>query len=167
MVEGQSLRSKKCLFLPWVSLDMLRKSSSQYCQCKITKSKSNSSFTLKNLLLPITSASNVLKLDQSDSFPFWNKVRVVKSIIKVNSKIHQNSPNLSWMHCMETLNFITFETCKTFTLRLSQISAISKITVLKRCVWDKFCFQKLGVMKGSFKVKVLSDFDFRNFWRKW
>ena len=42
---------------------------------------------------------------------------------------------------------------------------IEKFTVLKWCIRDKFRLQKLGVTKGFFKVKVLSDFDFGQFLR--
>ena len=47
------------------------------------------------------------------------------------------------------------------------IMKVKKFTVLKWCIWDKFRLQKLGVTKGFFKVKVLSDFDFGHFLRNW
>ena len=47
------------------------------------------------------------------------------------------------------------------------ILKVKKFTVLKRCIQDKFRLQKLGVMKGFFKVKVLSNFDFGDFWKNW
>ena len=43
------------------------------------------------------------------------------------------------------------------------ILEIEKFTVLKWCIGDKFCLQKLKVTKGILIVKVLSDFDFGNF----
>ena len=40
-----------------------------------------------------------------------------------------------------------------------------KIQTQKWCIREKFRHQKLGVTKGFFKVEVLSDFDFGDFWR--
>ena len=56
------------------------------------------------------------------------------------------------------------------SLRLSQTRVILKVkefTISKRRIRDKFHLQKLGVTKDFFKVKVLSDFDFGDFWRNW
>ena len=40
-----------------------------------------------------------------------------------------------------------------------------KFQTQKWWIREKFRHQKLGVTKGFFKVKTLSDFDFRYFWR--
>ena len=47
------------------------------------------------------------------------------------------------------------------------ILKVKELTISKRWIRDKFRLQKLGVMKGFFKVKVLSNFDFGAFWRYW
>ena len=64
--------------------------------------------------------------------------------------------------------FLWFKTIR--AIRSSRTRAILNVhifTVLKKCIQDKFCMQKLMVTKGFFKVEVLSDFDFGQFWRNW
>ena len=76
------------------------------------------------------------------------------------------------MDRFKTVNIFTFKIALVrddlLTLESSRtrvILKIEKFTVLKWCIRDKFRLQKLGVTKGFFKVKVLSDFDFGQFLR--
>ena len=65
-------------------------------------------------------------------------------------------------------NYSGFRESRTqYWLWTRAILKVKKFTVLKWCIGDKFCLQKLGVTKGFFKVKVLSDFDFGDFWKNW
>ena len=69
------------------------------------------------------------------------------------------------MHCIETLNSLPSKVVTTFSdhIKSAQLSK-QKDSLLFR---DKFYLQKLGEMRSFFKVKVLSDFHFGDFWRKW
>ena len=54
-----------------------------------------------------------------------------------------------------------------FYTKYSSIFGDKKIQTQKWCIVEKFRPQKLGVTKGFFILKVVSDFDFDHFLEKW
>ena len=54
-----------------------------------------------------------------------------------------------------------------FYTNYSSIFGDKKIQTQKWCIIEKFRPQKLGVTKGFFILKVVSDFDFDHFLEKW
>ena len=54
-----------------------------------------------------------------------------------------------------------------FYTKYSSIFGDKKIQTQKWCIVEKFWPQKLGVTKGFFILKVVSDFDFDHFLEKW
>ena len=74
------------------------------------------------------------------------------------------------MHCFKTANISTFKIALVqddlLTLESSQTKVLLKIEKFTFSIWcigDKLHLHKLGVTKGLFKVKVLSDFDLGQF----
>ena len=54
-----------------------------------------------------------------------------------------------------------------FYTKYSSIFGDKKIQTQKWCIVEKFRPQKVGVTKGFFILKVVSDFDFDHFLEKW
>ena len=63
-------------------------------------------------------------------------------------------------------NMIHFGAFSDFHTKYSLFSGDKKIQTQKWCIAEKFRPQKLGVTKGFFILKVVSDFDFDHFLEK-
>ena len=65
-------------------------------------------------------------------------------------------------HFFAKTNFGAFSV---FHTKYTVILEDKKFQTQKWWIREKFRHQKLGVTKGFFKVKLLSNFDFGDFWR--
>ena len=96
----------------------------------------------------------------------------VYSIINHNLFWRQKPPETNlWIalglifnHFFDKTHFGAFSV---FYTNYSSIFGDKKIQTQKWCIVEKFRPQKLGVTKGFFILKVVSDFDFDHFMEKW
>ena len=110
--------------------------------------------------------TNQSKYSKSDDF------ERVYSIINHDLFWCQKPPETNlWMtlglifnHFFDKTHFGAFSV---FYTNYSSIFGDKKIQTQKWCIVEKFRPQKLGVTKGFFILKVVSDFDFDHFLEKW
>ena len=87
---------------------------------------------------------------------FWCQ-KLSKSNLRMTLGLIFN--HLFWKH--------HFGAFSVFYTKYSSIFGDKKIQTQKWCIVEKFRPQKLGVTKGFFILKVVSDFDFDHFLEKW